>query len=646
MDGVNNLSKKQKGVILGLLSLIVVLLLFLLFLPSGTTTLSNNKKKGSRTIMMYIDGSNLETDGRIVTNDLNSIDYQNIDLNNFHILLYTGGTKKWHNFISNEENAIYELTNTGFKKVKTYAKLNMGDPDTLSEFLNYGYNNYKSDLYDLVFYNHGGAIDGAMYDSFTDDHLLLSEFSKALENSSFNQDNKLNTILFRTCLNGTLEVANAFKDYADYLISSEEITYGSSFTSVLNYVNDLDPSDDGISYGKKFISAYQENIATISKKSSINEGNYSIIDLTKIKKIAELFNEFVTSIELSTNYNDIVRLRQSLFQYGGVDDNTFDTVDIYDLVKNLGKFANVSNEKLLKVLQEAILYNWSISDDTKGLSIYFPYKGSKLTQNSFLKVYQDINELSDYYEFINEFSSYVTSNNKSSFSVKSLVTNESEVSNDEFSLNLTKEEANDFASATFIVFVKDKDDGRYSPIYSSDKYVLTSDNILKTNIGNNGLIKFNATTENGDVESSYIPVIAKNNNLASPGYFQNFHDETMGPNDLFKNYPFMAYIEDKNGTPEFTRFVANDDNGASGALLDQNNYENIVFHTTHYDILDDDGNYKENWDNHHKIYGIESAPDNYYLSHASFNDDTEYYCVFKIHDVYGNSYYSKMVSLR
>lgn len=91
MDGVNNLSKKQKGIILGLLCLIVILLFFLLFLPSNNS-IGNGKLTGSRTIMMYIDGSNLETDGKIVSVDIDSIDYQNIDLNNYHILLYTGGT--------------------------------------------------------------------------------------------------------------------------------------------------------------------------------------------------------------------------------------------------------------------------------------------------------------------------------------------------------------------------------------------------------------------------------------------------------------------------------------------------------------------------------------------------------------------------
>lgn len=645
MNSVNNLSKKQKRIILGLLSFIIILLLFLLFLPSNNSV-KTRKNTGSRTIMMYIDGSNLETNSKIVTADLNSIDYQNIDLNSYHILLYTGGTEKWHNFISNEENAIYELTNDGFKKVKTYEQLSMGDPNTLSEFLNYGYNNYQSDLYDLVFYNHGGAIDGAMYDSFTNDHLLLEEFGTALKNSNFNENNKLNTILFRTCLNGTLEVANKFKDYADYLIASEEVTVGSGRTSVLNYVNNLDPTDDGISYGKKFIAAYEQNVTDIQKYSLVTDGNYSIIDLTKINDINKLFNEFIASVDLSNNYKSIVRLRDNLFQYGTEADDGYDTVDIYDLVENLGKYASTSNENLLNTIKDTIKYNWRLSDETKGLSIYFPYKGSKTLQTRFLGVYQNVKELSDYYKFINTFSNYQTSNQKSSFSAKTLVENNTEVSNNEFSLNLTAEEANDFAGATFIVFAKNQEDGRYSPIYSSDKYVLTDDNVLKTNIGTNGLLKFNVTNSNGVAESSYIPVIAKNNNLLSPGYFQNFHDETMGPNDLFKNYPFMAYIEDKNGTPEFTRFVANDDNGASGAILNPNNYENIVFHTTHYDILDENGNYKEDWDNHHKIYGIESAPSNYYLSYASFSDDTEYYCVFKISDVYGNSYYSKMVSLR
>lgn len=130
---VNNVNKnnedKQKLIIIILLSIVVVLLAIAAFLIVKSDDSSNNNKKKvieSRTFMIYMIGSNLETDHGIASADLAAIDPDLIDLENVNILLYTGGTKRWHNFISNEENAIYQLKEDGFEKIKTYDKKNMG----------------------------------------------------------------------------------------------------------------------------------------------------------------------------------------------------------------------------------------------------------------------------------------------------------------------------------------------------------------------------------------------------------------------------------------------------------------------------------------------------------------------------------------
>ncbi len=103
------LDKKQKIIVISLL-LVVCVMLGLMYFFTG-----NN---GKRTIMIYIVGSNLETDAKIVTADLAGIDPKKIDLSRTNILLYTGGTKKWHNdYISNEDNGVFILKANGFEKL-------------------------------------------------------------------------------------------------------------------------------------------------------------------------------------------------------------------------------------------------------------------------------------------------------------------------------------------------------------------------------------------------------------------------------------------------------------------------------------------------------------------------------------------------
>ena len=104
------------------------------------------KKKtvNSRTVMIFMAGTNLESNNGLASSDLNGIIPEQIDLNTTKVLLYTGGTKRWHNFVSSSEDAIYELTSEGFVKAKSFNKSNLGYDTALANFLNYSYEYSKT----------------------------------------------------------------------------------------------------------------------------------------------------------------------------------------------------------------------------------------------------------------------------------------------------------------------------------------------------------------------------------------------------------------------------------------------------------------------------------------------------------------------
>ena len=219
---------------------------------------SNFDGDASRTIMIYMVGSDLESGGGMATANLDSIDYDEIDNENVKVVLIAGGSKKWYNdYISNKDINIYELTKDGFEIKETLDVNNMGKSNTLETFLKYSYKNYKTELYDLVFWDHGLGILGAEHDELKNDALSLDEISSALKNSKMP---KLEMIVFSTCLNGSIEVAAAVKDYANYLVASEELMMGSGYTSEMNYINDIKSTDDSIDVAKKFVAAYKDQI--------------------------------------------------------------------------------------------------------------------------------------------------------------------------------------------------------------------------------------------------------------------------------------------------------------------------------------------------------------------------------------------------
>lgn len=620
-------------IIIGILLIVIIGLSSYLLYTSKNPNIdidNNNNSNVTRTIMIYMVGSNLESEYQIATSDLELIKPSSIDLNNIKVYLYTGGTKSWHNYISNKENAIYELTESGFKKIKTYSKLNMGDATTLSSFLNYGYNNSHTDEYDLIVYDHGGAIDGAVYDDFTDDNLSLSDFDEALSSSKFGENNKLELVLFRTCLNGTLEVANIFAPYAEYMIASEEVTNGAKGTSVLQFLNKIKQSDDPEEIGKKYINQYHLMINEIDPTGITVDPMYSIIDLSKVESLTNEFNKFIDSIDMEKYYSAIVRLRSNMFQYGYsyYGDEDYDMVDLKSLITGLSKYSNYDTTNLLKLYNNTVIYNNSVEENSHGLSIYFPYRGSNTSQ--FFKIYNKLEFNDSYLSFIQDFQKKASSKTSSSFANLS----DASFANHEFTLQLTDKQNQDFAEAIYIVFNKDSD-GYFTPIYSSDNMTITDDGLLKTNISNN-LIKVTDTSG----KSSYLIMIERHKTSDIP--VLNTTASLFGyKTGELKASAANVYFTIDNGIPKITQFI----NISDGVILNIDDYEKIDFVNTKYKILDSDGNYMTTWERANTIDYTEVEVGTDYKFSLSTLDDGDYYCVFKIVDVYGNVFYSSLSSI-
>ena len=110
-------SKKKNIIIIPAVLLLIIIILVLNFNKTS-------KKNVSRTIMIYMVGSNLESQSGLATTDLESIEYNDMDNENINVVLIAGGSKEWkNNYINKNETSIYELTNDGFKKYKYFEKI-------------------------------------------------------------------------------------------------------------------------------------------------------------------------------------------------------------------------------------------------------------------------------------------------------------------------------------------------------------------------------------------------------------------------------------------------------------------------------------------------------------------------------------------
>lgn len=359
-------------------------------------------KTFNRTFMIYMNGSDLESEDKIASGDLKEICESEIPKGS-KVLIYTGGTKNWNNEKINENNnQIFEIKNKKLHLIKNLSKKSMGSSETLSEFIDFSMGHYKSDENILIFWNHGGgAISGFGKDeNFDNDTLLLSELKKGLKTSYENHKTKLDMIVFDACLMSSLETAYTIKDYSKYMVASEEFVLGYG----LNYKSIIEKSQnrDIESLGRLIVESYY--------KESVRKNKDKIItmSLLNLGKVESLYDKFNLLLENSINEKDVNNLKEDILKgtiFGGrtKEEGFSNMVDFLSLSKNIFKESDYEN--LEKLINEVVIYNRKgfLNNDACGVSIFFPLDYNNKTLNE-LVLYEKFNANNSYCKFLIKYS--------------------------------------------------------------------------------------------------------------------------------------------------------------------------------------------------------------------------------------------------
>jgi len=633
------LSKPQKIII------IILMIIITIFLGISAILISNKDIKrvrgNSRTMMFYLDGHDLESKNGLATIELESIVPSNVDLNNINVLFYTGGTKLWHNnYISSNENAIYKLTNNGLEKIKSFGKKSVGNPKTLTEFLDFSYNNYKADSYDLFFWDHGAGITGGIFDElFQNDMLDIEEFKTAMANSPFNKNNKLETVIFMTCLNGNIELAKLFSDYANYFVASEEVSYSSLDYGSFGFISSIDKSSYGNEVGKAYIDEYIKVVESVKKKSFGKvDSTYSIVDLNKISPLVEKIDKFFGKINARKDYKFLADVRANMHQYGEIEEGTsdYDTVDLYELIDNLKTYSKKDAEDIKNYIKnEVVLYNYSLNTHSNGLSIYFPYTGSGVAKNMSLSYYQKIDVSKNYKNFIQDFYKVQTS---TAYNFASDISdNEVLFKDGKLLFELNGNQKINYLKSSYMILKKNNED--FSVVYKGNETELNGDYAVANITGN--LVKV-VNDDNGSEALIQVSSPSKDNNIEkydTISYIYNNEDKDLSDVSI--------YFDNENITDKHDAFIINSREGFSlnsGLIIDLKKYGKKEFIKDKYKILNSNGEYIDNWYENlsDDIFTIDE--NNYHFEKVDINKD-EYYCIFVVTDIQNNNYYSKLIKL-
>lgn len=640
---VDNKPKKNKKkiiILMVVLVLIVVAVIACIFLFGNKKGGNKNEKNHreisiDRTIMIYMVGSDLENYGN-ASAELNHIRPNNIDIKNNNIILIAGGSKRWGNdFIDPSETSIYQLQESGFEKVKQDELKNMGEAKTLSEFLNNVYDTYPSKKYELIFWNHGVGVEGIAYDAIAQDVLTFEELKTALEASAFKNE-KLDSILFMNSLLGNIELASIVDDYANYMIASEELAYSHPFIDKFKFLEEIETSDDGLEFGKKFVDNLKSNNYLNSNSKYYNTPTtYSIIDLSKVSEINTNLNNFIKNLNVQSSYEEIALARSKTTQYGG-DDSTYDMVDLYTLTSNLESLASSEAEKLKESISNAVVYHYSSDDSSKGLSIYFPYQAVNNKVKTIFETLETLSIYPDYLTFIKQFDSL----RRRSSSDVNFKGNDVNATIGNFSMELTDQQKNSIAKASYII-VKANTDGTFMPVYFSDNTTIDSSNKLVANFNGKILVALD-TSKNED-----YPIVAyekENGNIMTTIQLQKSDKSVIADAN--------AYVELKNGSGKVGIAIQKDSNVSfdvelpTMTILTLENYQNLIFTNHDYKIMSSSGDILKEWQSAGKEYRINALVNHYRIQEQDLNTNERYYFAFKFVDFSNNVSYSRLTEIK
>jgi hypothetical protein len=375
--------------------MILLLMLFLVipFFPYAESSEDNVK---DWTVMVYLDADN-------------NLDGAGID--DFNEMAKVGSTANVNVVVEMDRAEGDDNSNNGWTDTKMFyitkgmtptpenaledlGEKNMGDPNTLIDFVLWAAENYPAKHYLLDLWDHGGGWQGVCWDDTNDgDALNMSELGNALKTIRESTGRNIDIILFDACLMGCIEVNYQIKDYADIVIGSEAFVPGDGcpYDSILLSLTDkpfMTLDELATEIVDDYIESYSDGEPDPSDSESVT---MSAFDMKKIDRLAESIDELC--MLLSENAGDpitnaeICRSRNNAQTFtAGFVPSPFPNIassmiDVYDFVYELAtkKFGidQPMKDKAKTVMEN--IENSRIAEahgngypDAHGLTIYFP----------------------------------------------------------------------------------------------------------------------------------------------------------------------------------------------------------------------------------------------------------------------------------
>ena len=354
---------------------------------------------GTWAIYWYLCGTDLESGGGkpgrggAATMDLQEMLEVTLP-DNVTVVIETGGAKKWQNdIISADARERYVYRGNELRRMESVPLASMGDPQTLVDFLGYCNENYPAEKQALILWDHGGgSLLGLLSDeNFPGDLLSLPELRMALEASPA-ASGMYEFVGFDACLMATIDMVSVLNGQTRYMVASEELEpgigwdYAGLFSAMAR-----NPGLSGAELGRAICDTFYEDCEKYKVAKTVT---LSVIDITKAQPLLEAYDAVGQEALLAgceqreAYFSAFGRAALQSQNYGGGSNgrgSPYDMIDLGDLVINSADLLPENGSRLLKALEDCLVYQikGEFCARASGLSCYYHYSSS----DNFLRIF-------------------------------------------------------------------------------------------------------------------------------------------------------------------------------------------------------------------------------------------------------------------
>jgi hypothetical protein len=282
---------------------------------------------------------------------------------------------------------------------------NMGDPQTLIDFVCWAVDKYPAENYCLTIFDHGDGWRAICSDITNGSYLNMSELKEAIIGISNHLGGKLDVLILDACNMGMLEVFYQIKDYVDISISSEIPTsyYDISYERILENLTGqplLVPSE----FAQKIVDSSYNTF------NGIPTHVYFGVNMDKIEEITEVINELAQVLKNNMPSNSMIKaVHNYSLCWGGIQTAPYphDIRRFAEKISDLVDNTDIKNKtyEIMEIIDNCVIRphegnNSYVDPLLHGIAIYFPPK-----QSDFEDAYKQLEFANDtqWDEFLENF---------------------------------------------------------------------------------------------------------------------------------------------------------------------------------------------------------------------------------------------------